>query len=204
MAEPTGAGALMTSKWGPAPVWLWAAGGLVLAWVFAKYRDLKSAASGNQDQANTANATGDYASEGQAVAPQFIIENNMPQDYNPAPPATPGPPTTTPSQPVKTPLPQPIVTGPGTTTKPPVVAKPVPKPPATSKKPPLQYKVVHGDSLSSIAAKHKNPATGKPFTWQELWTFNTTPGNRPASTISTLKQRGPNTLFAGETILIPQ
>lgn len=199
-----GAETMLTSKWGPAPVWVWGLGSLVVLWVVAKWRDMKKAASANQDQPQTADATGDYAAEGQAVAPQFVIENNMPQSYLPVPAPTPGTTTPAPSEPVKTPLPAPIVHPPGVTPHPPVTTRP--KPPTTkpASKPPIQYKVKTGDSLSKIAAKYRNPKTGRPFTWQELWQFNTTPGVRPASTITTLKKRGPNTLYANETILIPQ
>lgn len=179
---------LLQQKWGPLPVWVWGLIGLVAAWLFAKYRDLKSSASQAQaDQTQVADATG--AAEGQAVAPQFIIENNLPSQPS-------APVTTTPVLP-------PVVTPPGTTNAPPVVTgTPVTttKPPVTAppaKKAPISYKVVHGDTLSSIAARYHT-------TWQNLWSFNTTAGNRPASTIATLKQRGPNLLYAGETILIPQ
>lgn len=206
MAEPSkaGVGGLLTSKWGPAPVWVYALGVLALAWAYSKYRSMKADAAAGTDQPQTADAGGDYAAEGQDVAPQFIIENNMPQTITPGPaPATP------PSAPVVTPPTKGggpvVISPPATTTKPPVVSKPTPptkKPPA--KKAPLTYKVVSGDSLSKIAAKYTNPTTKKKFTWQELWTFNTTSGNRPAATIATLKKRGPNLLYAGETILIPQ
>jgi LysM repeat protein len=198
-----GMGALLTTRWGPAPVWVYALGVLVAAWVFSKYRTMKAAAAAGSDQPKTADVGGDYAAEGQDVAPQFIIENNMPQTITPGPA-----PATQPSAPVATlPFKPPVVTPPSTTTKPPILTKPPAKAigkPAPAKKAPIAYKVVHNDSLSEIAAKYTNPATKKKFTWQELWTFNTTPGNRPAATITTLKQRGPNTLFAGETILIPQ
>lgn len=195
-------GNLLTSKWGPAPVWVWMLGGLVIAWIFAKWRDMKNAQKANQTDA-ASNAGGDYAAEGQNVAPQFIIENNMPQDQYP----TPGP-APAPSQPVITgPQPPAVTTLPGTISSPPIASKPTPtpspvskpSPPKTSKKPPKQYKVVAGDSLSKIAAKE-----GVKGGWETLWAFNTTPGNRPASTITTLKKRGPNKIYPGETILIPQ
>lgn len=185
---------LLQSKWGPLPVWGWALIALGLAWAYAKYRASKSdqAAAGD-----TTASTGTAADETQAVAPQFVIENNLP--------ATPaGPTTPPPSSPVTTPTTPPVTTTPpGTGSHPPVVSKPAPKPVSTTKtpakKPPIQYKVVAGDSLSSIAAKYKVKGG-----WQELWTYNTTAGNRPAATIATLKKRGPNSLVRGETILIPQ
>lgn len=198
-----GAGSLLTHRWGPAPVWAYALGVLAIAWIYSKYRSMKADAAGASDQPGTADLGGDYAAEGQDVAPQFIIENNMPQVITPGPA-----PATGPSTPVTTPVAKPPVkvTPPATTTKPPVVSKPPAKPPAKSpgKKAPISYKVVHGDSLSKIGAKYTNPATKKKFTWQELWTFNTTRGNRTAGTIAALKQRGPNLIFPGETILIPQ
>ncbi|MEV8530081.1 LysM domain-containing protein [Streptomyces sp. NPDC052000] len=193
MAEVASAeGNFLTSKWGPVPVWVWAMAGLVIAWAFAKYRDLKSAAAAAQAPAAAPGATA--SSESQQVAPQFLIENNMPTDpisitapvtvagvpSAPVPPATPAPP---------------VVTPPSTAPKPPVTSKPpAPKP---TPKPPLEYKVHHGDTLSGIAAKYGT-------TWQKLFTFNTTPGVRPASTIAELKKRGPSLLYANETILIPQ
>lgn len=178
---------LLTSKWGPAPVWVWALGGLVVAWLIAKWRDSKSSKSDQQQQADTADT-----SESEQVAPQFIIENNMPSVGAP----------TTPSAPVTTtPVPPPVVTPPNTSPNPPTTTPtkpskpPVKKPPA--KKAPVKYTVKHGDTLSAIAKKYGT-------TWQQLWTYNTTAGNRPADTIKTLKSRGPNLLYAGETILIPQ
>ncbi len=186
----SGENQLLTSKWGPLPVWAWGAIGVLAAWLWSKYRDLKSqAASASQNQTDVASATG-QDSEGQAVAPQFIIENNMPAGVG-AP--------TTPSAPISTlpGVPPVVVTPPGTGSKPPTTT---PKPPVISKptgKKPIAYKVKHGDTLSAIAARYHT-------TWQKLWTYNTTAGNRPADTIATLKKRGPNLLFANETILIPQ
>jgi nucleoid-associated protein YgaU len=92
------------------------------------------------------------------------------------------------------------VTPPGTTTKPPTTSKPAPtpaKPP--TKKAPVSYKVQHNDTLSSLATKY-HVAGG----WETLWKYNTTKGNRPADTIAELIKRGPNLLYSGETILIPQ
>ncbi len=175
---------LLTSKWGPAPVWVWAMGGLVVAWLVAKWRDSKSSKQ-QAAQADTADTA-----ESEQVAPQFIIENNMPAGVGA--PTTPSAPITVP------PGPPPTTTPPGTTPNPPTTTTPKPppkKPPA--KKPPVQYKVKHGDTLTAIAKRYGT-------TWQALWTYNTTAGNRPADTIKTLKSRGPNLLYAGETILIPQ
>jgi LysM repeat protein len=176
---------------GKVPVWVAALGGLILAWLYAKWRSNKAAAADTAAKADTASAT-DAQSE--QVAPQFIIENNMPAGVG-AP--------TTPSEPVTVPpAPPPVTTPPGTTPNPPVITptkpvtpgKPAPKP---AKKPPVKYIVKHGDTLSAIAKKYKT-------TTAKLWTYNTTPGNRPAATIKTLKARGQNLLYAGETILIPQ
>lgn len=182
----TGEHNLITSKWGPLPVWAWSLIGLGLAWLYAKYRSTQQAAQQQQQQQATGSGTD---AESQQVAPQFIIENNMPPDVG-AP--------STPSAPVTAPTPPSTPTPPAKTPNPPVTGKPKPPP---KKKPtpkePLQYKVKHGDTLSSIAARYHT-------TWQKLWAYNTTPGNRPASTIATLKKRGPNLLYSNETILIPQ
>lgn len=186
---------LLTSKVGRIPVWLLAVGGLLAAWLYAKWRDSKASAAAGSGSASDSAGT-DAASESQQVAPQFIIENNMPNmPQDAGAPSAPSAPVTT------SPAPAPVATPPGTSPSPPSTAKPAPaKPPAKkapAKKAPLQYKVRHGDNLSTIAAAHHT-------TWQKLWAYNTTPGNRPAATIRTLKQRGPSLLYAGETILIPQ
>jgi nucleoid-associated protein YgaU len=74
----------------------------------------------------------------------------------------------------------------------------MPKPaPAPAKKAPAKYKVVAGDTLTSIAARHKTTAAA-------LYTYNTTPGVRSAADIATIKRRGPDLIYPGETILIPQ
>jgi LysM repeat protein len=177
---------------GKVPVWVIALGLLVLAWLYAKWRSDK-ASSSDTGKADTADATGSD-SESEQVAPQFIIENNMP--------ASAGAPATPPSTPVtQPPVPPPVTTLPGTTPNPPVITPTKPttpaKPTAPAKKPPIKYVVKHGDTLSAIAKKYKTTAAA-------LFTYNTTAGVRPAATIKTLKARGPNLLYAGETILIPQ
>ena len=184
---------LLKRKWGPAPVWIWSVAGLVAAWLVAKWRASRAAANGAQQQ-DQQGATGADA-ESEDVAPQFIIENNFPPGVG-APP-TPSAPVTVP------PVPPPVkVTLPGTSPNPPATtpSKPPANPktkPKTPSKPPITYKVKSGDTLAAIAKRYHT-------TWQSLWSYNTTPGNRPASTIATLKQRGPSLLYAGETILIPQ
>lgn len=192
---------LLTRKVGPLPVWAYALIGLVVAWIYMKYRDSKTAAS----TASTASTTGANSSESTGTAPEFIIENNMPADNITV--TTPG--SGTPSTPVTTPAAPgvPVLTPPNTRPFPPVSSKPPPvstpikgKPvtkPVSGKKPPIEYRVHPGDTLSSIAAKHHT-------SWQALWTYNTTAGNRPPETIATLKKRGPNLLYANELILIPQ
>lgn len=178
--KPTGD--LIKQKWGPLPVWGWGLGILVIAWAYSKYKSNK-AAQATSDQAATDTSTVD-SGESQATAPQFIIENNLPSG-----------PVTTPVAPAP-----PVVTPPGTSPAPPVSTPPPSKPSTPSKptaKAPITYTVKHGDTLSAIAAKYKTTAS-------KLFTYNTTPGVRPASTIATLKSRGPNLLYAGETILIPQ
>lgn len=188
MAEPVSSGEhnLLTSKVGKIPVWVLALGGLVLAWLYAKWRDTKAAAAAaNTEQVATADAA-----QGQDVAPQFIIENNMPPDVGaPSQPSAPVTPTN----------PPPVITPPGKGPNPPTTKPPVktPNPPKKTAKKPIVYRVQHGDTLDSIAKKHHT-------TWQALWKYNTTPGNRPASTIATLKKRGPSLLYAGEEIDIPQ
>lgn len=189
MAESVGSGerSLLTSKVGKVPVWVLALGGLVLAWLYAKWRDTKAAAAA----ANTEQVATATEAQGQDVAPQFIIENNMPAEAGaPAAPSAPVTPTS----------PPPVVTPPGKSPNPPTTTPPK-KPPArkppAKKKPPIVHRVKHGETLSSIAKHYHTTASA-------LWKYNTTAGNRPAHTIATLKKRGPDLLYAGEEIDIPQ
>lgn len=194
----TAQGNLLTSKWGPLPVWGWSLIGLGVAWAYAKWKASKTKDQSSTDTATAAD-TGLGTDQTQAVAPQFVIENNLPSESSPVTAPTTPPVTSTP---------------PGTGSQPPVVVPPnhgtpIPAPtptgkpagvtatPIKAKKTPVTYKVVHGDTLSSIAARYHTTAA-------KLWAYNTTAGNRPAATIATLKKRGPNLLYAGETILIPQ
>ncbi len=193
----------LLSKAGPIPVWGWGALGLVGAYAYSKYKSNQAASQGNGTTATT-NAAG----ESTASAPEFIIENNEP--WGPSSTSSSATVNITPSPPV------PVTTPPGTTPGPPTTISggsppqghpPVPvggpKPPA--KKPPGKpaapkytvYKVQHGDTLSSIAAKHHT-------TWQALWSFNTGSSSpRNASAKATLLKRGPDLLYAGEEIYIP-
>jgi hypothetical protein len=177
------------------------AGALGVVFAYSRYKASKAAA------ANATSTTGAAAAgEPAGTAPDFIIENNIPS-YNghsapvPTPVAAPPavtPPGTSPTPPVNTPpisgLPLPVTPAPGPIK--PVTTPPAPLP-APAKKAPISYKVISGDTLSSIAAKYHTTAAA-------LYTYNTTPGVRPAATIATLKQRGPNLIYSGETILIPQ
>ena len=179
----TPSGGLIKQKWGPLPVWGWGLLVLGLAWGYSKYKSSKASAAATVDTAATSPTD---SGESEATAPQFIIENNMPQGSTPV--TVPVGPST------------PVVTPPGTAPGPPV-STPVPTPPKKvtppAKKPPIKYVVKRGDNLSTIAEKYKTTAA-------KLFTYNTTPGVRPASTIATLKSRGPSLVYAGETILIPQ
>ena len=189
-----GTGGLLTSKWGPMPVWVWALAGLGVAWAIAKYRSNQAAKTA---ATSTASATDPSTLEGMQSAPQFIIENNMPGTSPSAPitvPAGPAPPVVTPPGTLPNP---PTNIPPGS---PPAVGHPTTPPPrvAPPKRAPVQYRVQPGDNLSTIAAKYHVKGG-----WQELFTFNTTPGVRTASSIKTIKSRGPNHLVAGEDIFIP-
>lgn len=182
---------ILQRKWGPMPVWAWAAIGLVAAWLFAKYR--------SNQQAATATSTTANASESAATAPEFIIEENLPAV----------PVGGTPSGPVQPGSGGPVTTPGGTGSRPPIgggkppsQGNPVPVKgsPGGNPKPGVKwvpYTVHENDTLSSIAAAHHT-------TWQNLWTYNTTAPHRDAKAIATLKHRGPNQLFAGEEILVPQ
>jgi nucleoid-associated protein YgaU len=70
-----------------------------------------------------------------------------------------------------------------------------PPPPTSGTVPPHStYTVKRGDTLSSIAKKYKT-------SWQTIWNFNLK--YRSPATIATLKARGPNLIFAGQTFWIP-
>ena len=199
MAEvATGEKNLLMSKWGPLPVWVWGAIGLLLAWAFAKYRDLQAAAQETESGDSTGDAGTDAASEPSDVAPQWIIYNQLPTtDVNVSVPGGgPAPSVPVPATPGTPPL---VVTPPGTGTKPPTTpGKPPPSRPVEPSPKAKSHKVVAGDTLSGIARKYK--VSGG---WKTLWAYNTKPGNRPSETIRKLKARGPNLLYSGETILIP-
>jgi len=197
---PTG---LLTQKKGPLPVWAWAGLGLAGAYAYSRYKAGKTSSS-----TSTATTAGTAAvGEPAGTPPDFVIENNLPGAPASIPAAPAGAPT--PSTPITPGTPLPVVTPPNTVPWPPILVKPpvppTPAPPGKAPSPapppvhrgPLSYVVVTGDNLSSIAAKHGTSASA-------LYAYNTTPGNRPAATIATLKQRGPDLIFPGETILIPQ
>lgn len=184
---------ILQKKVAKLPVWVWALIGLAGAWLFAKYRGNKQAA--------TTDTTGTASSESAATAPEFIIEESLPS----VPTGSPG--GGTPSGPVKPPTGGPVTTPGGTGSRPPIgggkpptQGPPIAAGPGGTPKPGkkwVPYTVHENDTLSSIAAAHHT-------TWQDIFTYNTTPGHRPANTIKTLKARGPNKLFAGEEILVPQ
>jgi len=195
----------LTQKAGILPVWGWGAIGLGAAYAYSRYKANQAAAQGN-GTTSTTNAAG----ESTASAPQFIIENQEPNN-----PSSISVPVT-----VNNPAPVPVTTPPGTTTQPPtnqpplqgqpvgspVGPVPVGAPPTTTApaKPTAPaapkytvYKVQSGDTLSSIAAKYHT-------TWQALWSFNTGSSSpRTASAKATLLKRGPNLLYSGEEIYIP-
>jgi hypothetical protein len=180
---------LLTSKWGPLPVWGWALIGLGLAWAYAKYRSTKTADTGDSSADDAA------TSESEDVIPQFVIENNMPTPSVTVIPPGVGAPTT-PSAPITTlPAPSgPVITPPGTAPRPPVAGHPAP--PASPKKP-IHYKVVAGDTPASIAKKHGT-------TWAKIWAFNMSPSNRAKTAIDKLKKIGNRKVQPGEILFIPQ
>lgn len=191
MAEvPTVNGSFLTQKAGPLPVWLWGTIGLVGAYLVFKHNQAKNPTPASTASTSTTDSTGDNTVPDYVSQTYTTVTNNIP----PTGPATPAPVPTTPSGPTAPPVAKPPA--------PPVVSKPIPGKPPTppvKKAAPIAYKVKKGDTLSSIAKAH-----GYGADWQAIWNFNiSSAGGRPASTIATLKQRGPNTLFSGETILIP-
>lgn len=196
----------LTRKAGVLPVWGWGAIGLGAAYAYSRYKANQAAAQGNGTTSTT-----DASGESTAAVPQFIIENQEPNS-----PSSISVPVT-----VNTPAPVPVTTPPGTAPTPPTNQPPAqgaapprgPAGPAPAQRPPVTtpakpaapaapryavYKVQHGDTLSGIAAKYHT-------TWQALWSFNTGSSSpRTASAKATLLKRGPNLLYAGEEIYIPQ
>jgi hypothetical protein len=117
----------------------------------------------------------------------------------PPPPEVPG--GTTP--PTTTPIPPPTKKPDPPTKIPPTKAPP--KPPAKPKPTgPPKYRTITispaNNSLSkAVAAYNKRYKTH--VTWQDVWNFNLR--YRNASTVKTLKARGPNKVFIGSTFWVP-
>lgn len=196
----------LTQKAGILPVWGWGAIGLGAAYAYSRYKANQAAAQGNGTTPTT-NAAG----ESTASAPQFIIENQEPNN-----PSSISVPVT-----VNNPAPVPVTTPPGTTTQPPTNQPPIqggnpphqgnpvpvgaPPPVQTHQapakpaaKPPVAYKVQHGDTLSSIAAKYHTTAAA-------LFSYNTGSSSpHSASARAELQKQGPDLIYAGQTIYIPQ
>lgn len=174
------------SKVGPLPVYAWFGIGVAALALFLMNRNKKNAQT--QAAADQTNTDLGSASE---LANLFNVAGLMPYQggdvyvnttTTATPPPSPGKPTTLPGS----------ITG-----KPPVSKNPHGKPPVTgAPKPRATYTVKRGDTLTSIAQQYGT-------TWQAIFKYNTTPGVRPASTEQTLKKRGSNLLYAGESILIP-
>lgn len=175
----------LTKKAGPLPRWGWGAIllGAALLWSLAR------AKASSKQQA-------DATPQGPDEVPSDQVPDFISQVYttvnNPGPPAAPGPPG-------ESFTPGPILTAPPIVGRPvaPAPTPPAPTAPGRSKSGVVEYRVKHGDTLSSIAKRYGT-------TWQALWKYNTTAGNRPASTIAVLKKRGPNQLVTNQLILIPQ
>ncbi len=177
---PTG-GNFFTRKFGPFPVWGWVAGGTGGLLALSVWRNNKQS---NADAAAAAQTDNSTVPADQV--PDYIFQNYSTTNVTTGA-EEPGTPTT-PHPPVQPP--------PSRGGKPPTAGPGIPRPPSKPVKAPRTYVVKHGDTLSSIAKRYGT-------TWQSLWTYNTTSGNRPAATIAQLKKRGPNLLYAGETIYIP-
>lgn len=182
-----GIGETLKSKLGPLPVWVWTLlGTIALALVLINRKNKESDTSkAAADQTNS-----DLGSAAE-LANMFTVAGLMPYQGGDVYINTTTEQNPPPSKPKPTPLPAPVETKP----KPPSTPKP-PGKPTTPPKPAATYKVKKGDTLSGIAKKYGT-------TWQALFKYNTTKGVRPDSTIATLKKRGPNLLYSGETILIP-
>jgi hypothetical protein len=117
-----------------------------------------------------------------------------PQPVNVPPPVSvPGPVTPAPNPP---PVRPPV-------TKPPVV-RPMPTPRPVPGPTKLRYRTIYitpaARSLSAAVAAY-NRKYGTRHTWQDVWNYNLK--NRPASTVKTLKNRGPNKVYLGSSFWIP-
>lgn len=181
-------------KAGPLPVWAWGAIGLVLAYLYSKYRAGKTAT-----KTPAASTTPTPAGEPAAGAPYFVITDSPTYTGSApvAPPTGTTPPSTTPpgtsgSPPTNTPPPPITITGPSG--PPPIPGGNAIAPASPSTK--ATYTVAAGDTLSKIAAKYGT-------TWQAIWSYNLTPGVRPAATQAKLQAQGPNLIYAGQQFLIP-
>jgi hypothetical protein len=194
----------LQGKWGPLPVWAWGTLGLVIAYLVSKYRTSKSSSKDAGQDTSTA-TTPTAQAEGQAVAPQFIIEENEAPEYNVQTVTTGGhpgeqahAPTPVQAPPVSAPVPTPAP-------NPPVSHPPVSTPPSKATppkaKPPIEYRVPagSGESFSSIAKKFGYRAGG-----QALYTYNITSSPHSAAAKNTMKARGPNLIYGNELIYIPQ
>ena len=192
MAEPLTANqSFLQGKWGPLPVWAWGAIGLVAAYMYNKYKANQAA-----QQAQTQNQNQSASSETQAVAPEFVIENNMPAEAEgPEAPTSAGPPVP-PSTPVKVPIGHPPIPG-----GPPIAVHPKPPTGHPKTKAPIEYRVPagSGQSFSSIAKKFGYKAGG-----EALYQYNITSSPHSAAAKQEMKSRGPNKLFGNELIYIPQ
>ena len=179
-------GSTLKSKLGPLPVWAWTLlGTIALALYLIRQKSKSGSTKAAADQTNS-----DLGSAAE-LANMFEVAGLMPYQGGDVyinttttqnPPPSPGKPTTLPGGTSGHP-----VVNPPSNTHPPVHGAPKPR---------ASYTVKHGDTLTGIAKRYGT-------TWQALFKYNTTPGVRPASTENTLKKRGPNLLYAGETILIP-
>lgn len=193
---PAAGGSFLMKKAGPLPVYAWAGGGLGVALLISRFRSAKADKAAQQQQATP---YAGYANQPEGTVPQFIIQNQLP--YVPSAPVVPtptGPPVVVPPGGATTP---PTTSTPPPTTSPTPTPAPVPTPAPTAPAPtPARqaqwYTVQHGDSLSSIAARFGTTA-------ERIYQYNTTPGNRSAESIATIKSRGPNLIYAGSTFLIP-
>lgn len=178
----------LKSKVGPLPMWAWTLLGTIALSLFL----IRQKSKNGNDKAAADQTNSDLGSAAQ-LANAFTVAGLMPYQggdvyinttttQNPPPSST---------KPTPLPLPTPVIHPPG--------GKPAHTPSTGTNKPPAPratYVVKRNDTLGSIAKKYGT-------TWQALFKYNTTKGVRPDSTISTLKKRGPNLLYANEKILIP-
>lgn len=142
-----GTAGLLATKWGPAPVYVWAGGLLLVALLWNRYQSGKSGTTAQQGAAAQNSQMSGYANEPQGTAPQFIIQNQIPSSPGGAP----------------------VVTPPGTTTSPPTTTPPTS--PYTPGQGAVTINVGKGQTVTGVL--NELHTKGYPdLNWSDIWAWN--------------------------------